>query len=208
MNKNTTKNYVLKKAFTVVELVIALIIFWSWLLVILVILNKNVLISKQIELRSNATFLAKEWIEIVFNKRDSNNIKYQPWNYIDWDLTNSITTDETYFEKSKNYKVWTSFSWNKNYMEEFCNIQDAKLYLKTWEILNWSNEVVYSWFYYNYDTGNETWFTRYVNFTWVYLEPEWNSLNQDVMKLNSIVKYNWWWISWWVVLESFITNWK
>ncbi len=199
-----------KNAFTIIELMISLIIFWSWLLFVLVILNKNVLLSKQIELKSKWTILSKEWIEIVFNKRDSNNIKYQPWNYITWNLTDGIKNNDVYFEKWKSYQVWTDFLWYENNINEisYPYLSNSKLYLKTWQLLNKTNKTVYSWFYYNYSTWEQTAFSRYASFTWVYTEPESNILSKDAMKLNSIVRYNWWWISWEVILESIVTNWK
>jgi len=200
----------MKKAFTIIETMIALIIFWVWILVILVVLNKNVLLSKQIELKTKATMIAKEWMEIVFNKRDSNNIKYQPWNYITWDLTIQNNPNITYFETWTDYKVWTDFSWYENHIEKinFPYVISSKLYIKTWEILDSAWEVVYSWFYYNYQTWEKTTFSRYVMFTWAYLLPEWNNLNPNIMKINSIVKYKFGWITWDIVLESLISNWK
>ena len=202
----------MKRAFTIIETIIALIIFWVWILVILVVLNKNISLSKQIELKTKATILAKEWMEIAFNKRDSNNIKYQPWDYITWDLTIRNNPNITYFSRWKAYKVRIDFSWYENHMEKLSNIlpyiEESKLYIKTWEILDLAWEVVYSWFYYNYQTWEKTPFSRYVVFTWAYLSPEWNNLNKNIMKIDSIVKYRFWWISWDVILESFISNWK
>lgn len=200
----------MKRAFTIIEIMIALIIFWAWLLAILVVLNKNILLAKKIELKTTATLLSKEWIEIVFNKRDSNNIKYLQWNYITWDITNNSAQIE-YFETWTAYKVWTDLTWYKNYIEKISStpyILYSKLYLKTWEVLDEAWQLLYSWFYYNYKTWQKTPFSRYVIFTWVYLKPEEKVVNEDILKINSIVKYNWWWTTWEVNLESFITNWK
>ena len=71
-----------KKAFTIIELIIALTIFGFWLLVILTILNKNILLAKKVQLTTQSTLLAKEWIEIIYNIRDSNKIKYYPWDIL------------------------------------------------------------------------------------------------------------------------------
>jgi len=200
----------MKKAITIIEMIIALIIFWVWIIVILITLNKNIIISKKIQLKTQATILAKEWMEIVFNKRDSNNIKYLNWNYITWNLTDNFPWNDVYFKWWDAYKVWTSFSWYENYVEKIFSpyVLNSKLYIKTWQILNSVGEIVYSWFYYNYKTWDNTPFSRYIIFTWIYLDPEKDSLNKDIIKINSIVKYNWWYISWNVVLESFISNWK
>jgi aspartate oxidase len=75
--------------------VVAILIFGAGLLVLLTVLNKNIILAKKVQLQTQATFLAKEGIELVYNLRDSNTIKYYPWNYL------SGTMDEI---KNNTYK--------------------------------------------------------------------------------------------------------
>ena len=194
----------LKKWFTIIETIIAIIIFGAWILVLLIILNKNILLSKKVYLSTQATLLAKQGMEIVYNLRDSNNIKFQEWNYLTWE-----DTTKQYFWPWKSYLVWTELTWYKNRMEEISNpnFLNTRLYLKTWDFLNSVWETIYSWFYYNYLTWEKTPFARYVSFTWAYLSWEW-IMTKNIYKISSIVKYQYWAISWNIILEWFISNWR
>jgi len=173
---------------------------------ILLILNKNVSTLKKVEMATTATLMAKDQMAIFYNFRDSNDIKYKKWNYITWSDINTI-----YFGKWKSYKVWTDLTGYQNKIEEINhpNFLTARLYYKTWTIINSVNAEVYTGFYYTYkNTGKKTFFARRVSLTWVYLEPEVSKTSNEIFKLESIVKYKKWALSWEVVLESFISNWK
>jgi len=197
-----------KKAFTIIELIIALIIFGFWLLVILTILNKNILLAKKVQLTTQSTLLAKEWIEIIYNIRDSNKIKYYPWDYITWDINSIRNWTYQRFQVWKYYKLRTNLTWYKNNMEEILSLDDARLYVKTWTFLNAIWETIYSGFYYNYFTWNKTPYLRYVIFTWFYLFPEWSIETVNLLKVSSIVDYKLWWITGNIILESIITDWR
>jgi len=194
-----------KKWFTIVELIIAILIFWFWILVLLVILNKNVLLSKKVYLTTQSTLLAKQWMEIVYNIRDSNNIKFQKWNYLTW-----IDPNKEYFWTWKSYLVWTELTWYKNKMQQINNpnFLNTRLYKKKWNFLNTLWETVYSWLYYNYSTWEKTPFARYVWFTWVYLAPDNKIMTWDIFKIISTVNYKYWSIKGKIVLDWFISNWK
>ncbi len=193
-----------KKWFTIIETIIAIIIFWSWILVLLVVLNKNILLSKKVYLTTQSTLLAKQGMEIVYNLRDSNNIKFQDWNYLTW-----ADPNKEYFWIWKSYLVWTELTWFKNRIKEISNpnFLTTRLYIKTWDFLNAPWETVYSWFYYNYQTWEKTPFARYVSFTWVYLSWEW-VMTKNIYKIISIVKYQHGSITWNIILDWFISNWK
>jgi competence protein ComGC len=197
----------MKKAFTIIELVISLIIFWVGLLLVLLVINKNVTILKKVELTTTATLIAKDQMAIFYNFRDSNDIKYKKWNYITW-----VDVSQQNFEKWKSYKVWTDLTWNQNKIEEITtpNFLTARLYYKTWVIVNQNiNADVYSGFYYTYDASwKKTFFARWISLTWVVLQNNTDPYKDEILKLKSIVKYRKWSLSWEVVLESFISNWK
>jgi len=198
----------LKNAFTIIELVIAILIFWTWLLVILLTLNKNIIFAKKTQLKTQATFLAKEWIELVYNLRDSNKIRYYPWNYISWTITKE---DDTYqkFEVGKMYIPYMLITGHKSYIAEISNKADARLFVKTWEYNDSVGNIVYSGFFYNYLTWKKTPFYRYVIFTGVYLQPEWGLASYDkLLKLDSKVSYSFWSLTWEVIFSSFIWDWR
>ena len=192
----------MKKAFTIIELVIAMIIFWIGILVVLNILSSNVNSLQKVKITTTATLIAKDQLATFYNFRDSNNIKYQAWNLI---------TGSQFFEAWKSYKVWTELSGNKNMIEEIShpNFLTARLYEAIWTITTTTNIDVYSGFYLTYEnTWKKTPYARWISLKKAYLAPEWNYQDKDIFKLESIVKYRWWWTSWQVVLESFVTNWR
>jgi len=192
----------MKKAFTIIELVIAMIIFWIGILVVLNALNYNASLLQKVKITTTATLIAKDQIATFYNFRDSNNIKYKAWNLI---------TGSQFFEAGKSYKVWTELSGNKNMIEEIShpNFLTARLYEASWAILTPTNIEVYTWTYLTYkNTWKKTPYARWINLKKAYLAPEWSYQNKDIFKLESVVKYRWSWTSWQVVLESFVTNWR
>ena len=196
----------MKKAFTIIELIIAIIIFWIGLIMILLTLNRNVSTLKKVEIKTKATLLAKDQMAIFYNFRDSNKIKYKKWNYITW-----TASSEEDFQAGKSYKVWTDLSWYQNKIEEIShpNFLNTRLYYKTWTIVNTAiNADIYSGFYYTYWTWKKTPFARYVKLESAYLAPEAWPKDDEILKLNSIVKYRFGAFSWEIVLEGFISNWK
>jgi hypothetical protein len=69
------------------------------------ILNKNIFLAKKVQITTQATLLAKDAMELVYNVRDTNYIKFRKWSYI----TGSSGVEE-YFTPDKYYKIYTNFS--------------------------------------------------------------------------------------------------
>ncbi len=199
----------MKKWFTIIELVIAILIFWIWLLTVLIVLNKNIIFAKKVELKTQATFLAKEWIEFVYNVRDSNKIKYYPRNFLSW--TNDDIKNNTYekFSVKTIYIPYIYITWYKISLIKVNNIKDTRLYNFSGFYTNPSWENIYSWEFYNYSTGKKTPFSRYITFSWVLLWKEWwvADINQ-ILKLKSKVFYSHWSITWKVIFNSIIWDWR
>ena len=198
----------MKKAFTLIELIIAIIIFWVGLLAILVVLNKNVTLAKNLELKTQATLLAKEGIELVYNLRDSNNIKYLPWNYLTWSPEQIKTNSYAKFQTGKMYIPIILLTWNKIVLRQISDPKSARLFLQTGNFLNQAWETIYSWFFYNYFTWEKTPFYRYVIFSWFYLQPENSTKPDKILKLVSKVWYIHWSLTREVVFESAIADWR
>ncbi len=68
------------KAFTLVEMMIAIAVFSVGVLTILNLLINNLYVMNKASTRTQASFLAKEWIELVYHLRDSNVLRSYPWN--------------------------------------------------------------------------------------------------------------------------------
>lgn len=208
--------------FTFVEIMIAIVVFSIWVVAVLWLVTTNLRSMDRNDLRLQATVLAKEWLELAYNMRDSNLERELPRNCImnqsiywwsNLDLSrqfeqNWIDPDDIPFFCPKYFSIWDIlqiwFSDNqylkvesKNLFENFDdNYSWNKLYLHTWNSLSW----------YSYDDGGEeTYFARYISFTWVV--ENWNLLDVDkILKVESHVLYKKSWFTGEVVLESFIWN--
>ena len=150
-------------------------------------------------------------MELVYNLRDSNVIKYKPWNYLSWQLTKDTIKNNTYekFEIWKKYIPYYTITGYKVKLAQIFNVKNARLY-KIY--INYKNRVgdnIYSWFFYNYFTWEKTPFYRYVAFSWVYLKPEWTIVDKNkILILTSKVFYTLWNLTWEAVFSSFIWNWR
>ena len=70
-----------KKAFTLIEILIVIVIFWVGILAILSIMANSVKNFDTINMQTRATLLAKEGIDLAFHHRDSNLEQGYPRDY-------------------------------------------------------------------------------------------------------------------------------
>lgn len=195
----------MKKSFTLIELIIAIVIFWVWIITILVSLSNNISISQFAKNKTFATFLAKEGIEIVFNIRDTNTDKWIAWN------CNKLKSD---YSCENKFKIWDYYQVSLN-MTGFTKInatiswfENNIIYFHSWYIYNTNNLPILSGFWYDYnDNWQKTFFSRYIYFDWIKIWEPWTNLDQnDILKIESHVIYNRWTQKDKVVLESFISQ--
>ncbi len=210
-----------KHAFTFVEVMIALAVFAIGILAVLRLVTQNLVTMDTTQMRTTATFLAKEWIELVYNMRDSNIAKWLPrdcilqphfptefwwllpnpedacaWRFSDWsDVVLQISFDSGAYISSMTWSPGTTLidRWNKN-----------RLYYATWEL--WWQRMF--WYSSRPIPGQRpTAFARYIVFTGV---REWmDTIPRDsILKIESHVLFNKWTKPSEVVLESFIGNYK
>lgn len=196
----------IKRWITIVEIIIAIIIFWLWVLTILNMIIENLSLLDKVKNKTTATFLSKEWIEIVYNIRDWNSDRWLRW---DCARMNSAFDCIQRFSNLSSYKVSLNITWYYNISTTTDNPEDNMLYYHTWTITKMSPiwAVILTWFWYDYDSNwwEQTIFSRYIVFSWAYLE--WDGWIADVnklLKIESHVFYQKGWYTWDVVLESFI----
>lgn len=178
-----------KSWFTLIETIIAILIFSIWILTILVVISKNVLTADRIKNKTTATFLAKEWIEIIYNQRDTNLDKWLAWNCT---KTNSNYECIDKFWVGKYYKTWVNLSGWINITTSNSSNQDNLLYFHEWKIKDSVWAPILSGFWYDYNTDwKKTIFSRFVWFSWLYLESESGIADTTkILKINSYVRYN------------------
>ncbi len=197
LNKNTNK-----QAMTIIELMIAIFIFTMWISSVFMILtsagninsyNKNFIIASN---------LAREQVELIRNIRDTNYSKFQRWNVLQPQNTNTTDYNKVFTGSTANlYKIENDFS----------STADFHIKFKTWSYFSnndFENKVKTldpsiddyrlcldsgSYVYCEWTTGlKETRFYKYIeiqqlkDWTWVDIE--------DSFKINSVVYWNIKWV--------------
>ena len=74
------KYRLLSKWFTLVELLIAIIIFGIGVVAIMETVIQNIRQAQQVKELMTMTMLAKEWVELVYNRKDTNALRGLDWN--------------------------------------------------------------------------------------------------------------------------------
>jgi len=203
--------------FTLIEMLIAITVFAIGVLAVLRVLTWNLSIMDHTSMKLQSTVLAKEWLELVYNLRDSNLEKSLPWNCVlnqevyGWDSNNleNKTVEDIctgYFGSGNNVLqlafdennyYYQNLTWSHDYFTGL--FEDNKLCL-----FSWNGSM--SWFAYcSWDKWEPTFFARYLSFTWVSADSE--ILPKDkIIKVESHVLYKKWHKTWDIVFESFIWN--
>ena len=209
-----------KSWFTFIEVIIAITVFAIGVLAVLRLITQNLVTLDITQMRTNATFLAKEWIELVYNMRDSNISKWLPWDCV---LVPDLLTGDRwtvdvekvcarYFSSwSQNNQLlqisfdpnWYTYSFPVDAGKDFAELRSGnRLYYTTWDA--WWHQI------FRYSSHPVEWidptvFSRYILFTGV---REWDNIlpRDSILKVESHVLYNKWTKTWEVVLESFIWN--
>jgi len=208
--------------FSLLEVMIAISVFSIWILAILQILLKNLSVADTTQLKTTAILLAKEWIELSYNIRDTNLIK---WLARDCVLDNGVYSrySKTPWNESlysdKNickyfFGSWLDFGFSfdkDNYIYSYADdnldsfddrFEQWQLFYKTgivgwYQIGQYSNKKI--------EESMPTYFARYITFTKI---KEWEHvLPQDkILKVSSHTLIKKWVFTWEIVLESFIWN--
>lgn len=169
------------KGMTTFEVIIAIIVFGTGILVILSMLTKNISWLSELKQRDTATMLAKEALEITYNLRDTNSDKWIIWSCttfqtgaVDncWNYFHETSTWESYFQVDRN----TTWGYT---LTEIPATGSSRMYLYTWTLYSTSWDALWSGFWYSHATwGVQTPYRRYLVFRPVisYEQNTWNIL--------------------------------
>lgn len=188
-----------KKWFTLIEIIIVLLVFSIGIFAVLKMILHNMDTIWQLEAKSTATLLAKEWLELAYNTRDSNRISSLPWDCIineiyDWNNEDQVCKnhflDNKWLRKIENKKNIERTSLNNDHFGE------SKIYIQNnSETTKYTHSV----------TDQESIFSRYIFFTG--LKENENTINTwYILKIESHVLYKRWSRTGEIILESFIWN--
>jgi Tfp pilus assembly protein PilV len=123
MSKHT--KYISKSGITLVEVIIAIVVFGVGILSILKILGSNIIIIQHTKFKAQATLLAKEGMEIVYNMRDSNLDRSFEWNCVKLTATQvgvsvpSNDAQETIQTSSYDCMSWAYLQGDKSYLVSY-----------------------------------------------------------------------------------------
>lgn len=196
-----------KKAFTLIEILIVIVIFWVGILAILSIMANSVKNFDTINMQTRATLLAKEGIDLAFHHRDSNLEQGYPWDYY---ARNTDWGKEEFLWKGWNttFKIGLSVDKDQNpyYLLEKIGIWEYTAdtfdeYLKTFALELTKLEPQENITLYTYKATTETpnkGYARRIEFVPSTIK------NLDLLKVNSHVIYKRWSFTGEVVLESFL----
>lgn len=215
-----------KFAFTLIEVLIAITVFAIGVLAVLRVLTWNLWILDHAKMKLQSTVLAKEWLELLYNLRDSNLEKKLQRNCVlnqdvysrignDWAHSWEDRTEDDicsdYFGNSNKF-LQVSFDETNylyqniaDYTGDFDSLfEENKLCLFSGAI--WNSDI--SWYAYCWDSSWEsTFFARYLSFTWVKIDEWQNVLDSDkILKVEAHVLYKKWHKTGDIVFESFIWN--
>lgn len=222
-----------KRAFTMIELVIISIMIATWLIWIVVTINYGIDFAERTKTNVVAINLAREWVEAVYNIRDSNRQrrwikKEQCWLKLDplSDEWNSGCENDAWIESWENYVILTKTAWSTkyNYLLEGSN---SALYIndridnndRRFIMCKDANEQWYNCPSSADPYTKEWWFFRSIRWIWLYNKESWSALNcsnwSDIVscwtstskefRFCSTVQYQAWWI-WQVELCGILTN--
>lgn len=219
-------------AFTLIEMMIAIVVFSIGVLAVLRVLTWDLSLMDHTDMKLQSTVFWKEWLELLYNVRDSNFEKELPWNCIMWqnvyssnlsNVHNSEPADiicSWFFASdqivqlwfNKDYYMFQNITWkSENFDTLFENNQLCRF---TWDIA-WNTGMF--WYSYCSQWGwKPTFFARYLSFTWIDVaehdpskvdQQQQKILSTDkIMKVESHVLYKKWHNTWEYVFESFIWN--
>lgn len=208
-----------RRWFTFIEIMIAITVFSIGVLAVLRLVTSNLVTMDKTETRTVATFLAKEWLELVYNVRDANIQKSLPRNCVlaptfDVDLYGQSDSDkacERYFSSgiddhhvlSLGFSLsWYFFTAHAPLLPSFAeNFNIFKLQQMTWIVGDtqisrygqWNQSVTWS----------HSTFSRYILFKPL-VDAGKTLPIQDVLKVESHVLYVKWATTGEIILESII----
>ncbi len=196
--------------FTLIEVMIAIGVFSIWILAVLQMIIKNLSVVDSIKLRSSATILAKEGIELAYNIRDANLDKWLNWdcllsNDIYSSSQESLNTEQNICNNSLSGVIQLSFSpqqyiyskivsLHHDFLQDF---DENQLYASSGNF--YSNDIQ------ALEHPEKSFYSRYLIFKPV-IENHKILSGDKIRKIESHVLIRKWWYTGEVVLESLLWN--
>ncbi len=187
--KNINKSWM-----SIIEVIVAIFIFTIWLSSIYLVIVSSINLNEHGKNQIIASNLAREWLELVKNLRDSNYTNLHNWNSInpnitsDFDIESNLIQTWTYYKVELDYS--SPFPWFSTKMEKIDDFKEWKEFInikmKDYELcLNLAKKYTYDCNAWN----NRSRFYRYIKFEDLkYTDGLWNDvIIEDAYKVISKV---------------------
>jgi len=192
------------KWFSIIEILIWIFIFTLWLTSVYLLIISTIRLNDYSKNSIIASNLAREWIELVRNVRDSNYQTIHKWNKLPWNVPNNLFQTGVHYKIENDYTsslFAISLTWITDFLEwkSFLTtkMQNSKLYLDS------LNRYTYN----SGSTNKPTYFYRYVKFDDVVYNSWWTITIDEALKLTSkVIWYNNWYHE--VELKTVLTDWQ
>jgi type II secretory pathway pseudopilin PulG len=194
---NTAARTIKLSWMTLIEVLITIVVFSVGILTILGVITGSLTLGSRSRNRTTATMLAKEWLEMMYNIRDTNLDKAQKWGCMD--ITCTINIGDPTVALGTTYTFTIEGTWvNGITIINNPTFAARRLYLATW-----ANNVTY---YTHNATFPATQFYRYITISDTV--DLWNSnqsfVNSQIKKIISTIEYPQLWWTGKIEFESFI----
>lgn len=187
---------------TLLEVLVALMVFGTGVLVIMLMMTRNISRMQEIKLKTTATLLSKEWLELIYYIRDTNIKQSMYRDCIQKDVSTSscIRSFLENWQQNAKYTVGSTAAWELR-IEPLVNPEDARLFLQ-------KDSEAAQRYVHTYDGSGapaleSTPYSRTITIS----AASWYENHADtVLSLRSTVTYQKWSTQWEVTLESFIAE--
>jgi hypothetical protein len=200
---------------TIVEAMIAMFIVIVWTIWVYIIYERSQKLSISVENRVKAISIAREWIEVLQNIRDTNWVLFWAdskncWNVKDYDVSCLWDSSLTYKISSWSYTIYkdTDNRWKLNPITGTGEYNDTDWLFRNKYRIKLDGNWLYTQ---SWGTTFNPIFTRKINIS--YIDTNWSWLwdeYDEKMLVKSIVSWSdsskvWYYT---VTLDNLLTNWK
>lgn len=116
-----------KQAFSIIEILLGIFIFSLWLVAVYALMTSTLRVNDYNKNYIIWVNLAREQLELIRNIRDTNQLKYKPYNYIK-PLSNYNSDDSNFFQTGSIYLLSHTDEWNFSIWVKKINLSNKETY--------------------------------------------------------------------------------
>lgn len=135
-----------KWAFTLIEMLVVIFVLWVGILSIVVLISRNISLTKDVHMRNTATLLAREWIELIYNYKSTNELLWYERNCAQRQGGLAALSNTQWNNNSNcNKYFWTWDGGDYRFTIEWANLNYSQVTMKpliqSTKIPNWTHQL-------------------------------------------------------------------